>query len=79
MKKHGNTKYKFDHLINIGDTITERPNNVYSLKAAFRQFNLKRKNNNEPELEVSFEEYGGKRCDVVLTGFKTLTPQQQEK
>lgn len=71
MNKHGNTKYKFDRLINIGDVITEKPNNPYSLKAAFRNFNQKRAKDGLPELAVLFNEYGGKRVDIELIGFKS--------
>lgn len=69
MKKHGNVKYKFHELVNIGDVITEKPNNIYSLKAAFRAFNKKRTDAKEPALVVDFDEYGGKRVDVRLKSF----------
>ncbi len=77
MKKHGNAKYKFDQLIKVGDIITERPNNVYSLKAAFRQYNVKRQKEGHPNMVVIFNEYGGKRVDVelhALTTPKTIDP-----
>lgn len=66
MNKHGNTKYKFYELINIGDVITEKPNNIYSLKAAFRQFNKNYEKQTGNSLVVLFNEYGGKRVDVEL-------------
>lgn len=73
MNKHGNVKYKFYDLINIGDKINERPNNIYSLKAAFRQFNKNRIKSGEQELNVLFNEYGGKRVEIELLGFKPLS------
>lgn len=72
MKKHGNVKYKFADLKEVGDTITEKPNNVYSLKAAFRNYNTKRESENLPKLKVRFNEYGGKRVDIVLESFLPL-------
>lgn len=66
---HGNTKYKFHKLEKIGDIITERPNNIYSLKAAFRNYNLRLEKENKPTLKVLFNEYGGKRVDVELLNF----------
>lgn len=66
MKKHGNTKYKFSDLINVGDIITERPNNIYSLKAAFRAYNINYAKETGNSLIVVFNEYGGKRCDIEL-------------
>lgn len=66
MNKHGNTKYKFDKLINIGDTITEKPNNPYSLKAAFRNYNLKRTKEGKPELVVSFSDPINKYIHIQL-------------
>jgi len=77
MKKHGNAKYKFDKLINVGDVITEYPNNVYSLKSAFRAFNIKRQKEGKENMVVIFNEYGGKRVDVelhALTVPKTIDP-----
>lgn len=70
MKKHGNVKYRFHELVNIGDRITERPNNIYSLKAAFRNYNIKRNNEDLPTLIVDYDEYGGKRVDLTLKRFE---------
>ena len=74
MKKHGNVKYRFHELLNVGDRITERPNNIYSLKAAFRNFNIKRDKDSLPTLIVEFDEYGCRRVDITLKGFRPLTP-----
>jgi hypothetical protein len=48
--KHGNQKYDFDPLKNVGGEVTVKPANLYSLKSSLRQVGYKKEHLHFDEL-----------------------------